>query len=304
MKDLGELKFFLGIEFVMSRHGILMCQRKYALELISESGLSGAKPAGTHLELNQKLTTTEFDKCFNTKNTNSDEVLKNPGTYQRLVGRLLYLTMTRPDIAFVVQVVSQCMHSPKVSHMEAALRVVTYLKQAPGLGLLMPEESSSKLTAYCDSDWGACIQTMRSVTGYLVKFGNALISWKSKKQSTVSRSLAEVEFRSMASCAAEVIWLTGLFNELGVKIELPTTLICNSKAAIQIADNPIFHERIKHIDIDCHFVREKISVGLLRTEHVNTEDQLADLLTKGLGKAQHEYLLGKFGLKNLFESSA
>ncbi|XP_019231436.1 PREDICTED: uncharacterized protein LOC109212260 [Nicotiana attenuata] len=152
MKDLGELKFFLGIEFARSRQGILMCQRKYALELISESGLSGAKPAATPLKLNQKLTTTEFDKCFSTKNTNSDEVLKNPGTYQRLVGRLLYLTMTRPDIAFMVQVLSQFMHCPKVSHMEAALRVVRYLKQAPGLGLLMPGESSSKLTAYCDSD--------------------------------------------------------------------------------------------------------------------------------------------------------
>ncbi|XP_019248858.1 PREDICTED: uncharacterized protein LOC109228134 [Nicotiana attenuata] len=122
--------------------------------------------------------------------------------------------MIRPDIAFVAQVLSQYMHCPKESHMEAALRVVRYLKEAPGLGLLMPTQNTNKLSAYCDSAWGACLQTRRSVTGYLVKFGDVLISWKSKKQETVSRSSAEAEFRSMASCTAEITWLVGLFKEL------------------------------------------------------------------------------------------
>ncbi|XP_018631224.1 uncharacterized mitochondrial protein AtMg00810-like [Nicotiana tomentosiformis] len=176
MKNLGELKFFLGIEFARSKRGILMCQRKYALEIISESGLSGAKPAGTPLELNQKLTLVEYDNCFKNDNTQVDEVLNNPGAYQRLIGRLLYLTMIRHDIAFVVQVISQYMHCPKISHMEATLRVVKYIKEAPGLGLFLPAESANQLSAYCDSDWGACIQTRRSVTWYLVKFGSALIS--------------------------------------------------------------------------------------------------------------------------------
>ncbi|XP_075092389.1 uncharacterized protein LOC142172624 [Nicotiana tabacum] len=148
------------------------------------------------------------------------------------------------------KVLSQFMHYPKNSHKETSLRVVQYINEAPALGLMMPAESSSKLIAYCDSDWGACIQTRRSVTGYLVKFGNALISRKSKKQSTISRSSTEAEFRSMASCAAEVTWLTSLYSELGVKIELSITLICDSKTAIQIAVNPLFHERTKHIDID------------------------------------------------------
>ncbi|XP_055824356.1 uncharacterized mitochondrial protein AtMg00810-like [Solanum dulcamara] len=112
--------------------------------------------------------------------------------------------MTRPDIAFPVQVLSQYMHSPKQSHMESALRVVRYLKEAPSLGLLMSSKDTNTLTAYCDSDWGACLETRRSVTGYLVKFGGSLISWKSKKQETVSRSSAETEFRRMANCAAEI----------------------------------------------------------------------------------------------------
>nr|XP_016485578.1 PREDICTED: uncharacterized mitochondrial protein AtMg00810-like [Nicotiana tabacum] len=107
MKDLGELEFFLGIEFARSKKGILMCQRKYALELISEAGLGGAKPSGAPLELNKKLTSVEYDKCFQNCKQEGDQELKNPSCYQRLVGRLLYLTMTRPDIAFAVQVLSQ-----------------------------------------------------------------------------------------------------------------------------------------------------------------------------------------------------
>ncbi|XP_049394283.1 uncharacterized mitochondrial protein AtMg00810-like [Solanum stenotomum] len=181
MKDLGELKFFLGIEFSRSSQGILMTQRKYALELVSESGLGGAKPACTPLEMNQKLTSIQYDEHIKHPQPENDTLLINPTKHQRLVGRLLYLTMTRPDLAFTAQVLSQFMHCPKQSHIEAALRVVRYIKEAPGLGLLMPAEQTTQLTAYCDSYWGSCLETRKSVTGYLVKFGGGLISWKSKK---------------------------------------------------------------------------------------------------------------------------
>uniref|UniRef100_M1CJ76 Retroelement pol polyprotein n=1 Tax=Solanum tuberosum TaxID=4113 RepID=M1CJ76_SOLTU len=172
------------------------------------------------------------------------------------------------------------------------------------MGLLMPAGTTNQLMTYCDSDWGACMETRRSVTGYLVKLGGAVISWKFKKQEIVSRSSAEAEFRSMAACTTELTWLVGLFNELGVQVQQPITLRCDSKASIQIAANPIFHERTKHIDIDCHFIREMISQGMIKTDHVSTEEQLADVLTKGLGRAQHEYLLRKLGLKDIFKPSA
>ncbi|XP_055825358.1 uncharacterized mitochondrial protein AtMg00810-like [Solanum dulcamara] len=209
MMDLGDLKFFLGIEW-------------------------GAKPEATPLEQNQKLTSAQYDECIRgTSNEgHEDHKLQDPSRYQRLVGRLLYLTMTRPDLAFSVQVLNQFMHCPKESHMEAALRVVRYIKEASGLGLLMPAEDTNKLLAYCDSDWGSCLEIRRSVIGYLVKLGEALISWKSKKGETISRSSAEAEFRSMAHCAAEVTWLIGLFEELGIHIELPITMVCDSKTAI------------------------------------------------------------------------
>ncbi|XP_019248387.1 PREDICTED: uncharacterized protein LOC109227642 [Nicotiana attenuata] len=127
-----------------------MCQRKYALELIAESGLGGAKPAGTPLEFNQNLTSEEYDKSV--KKGTQEDLLKDPGPYQRLVGRLIYLTMTRPDLGFVVQVLSQFMHRPEVSHMEVALRVVRYVKEEPGLGLFMLAQNTNQLLAYCDSD--------------------------------------------------------------------------------------------------------------------------------------------------------
>uniref|UniRef100_A0A3Q7GD21 Reverse transcriptase Ty1/copia-type domain-containing protein n=1 Tax=Solanum lycopersicum TaxID=4081 RepID=A0A3Q7GD21_SOLLC len=164
-----------------SKEGILMNQRKYALGLVSELGLAGCKPSSTPLEFNHKLTSTVFDE-FIGKNANAEDLLLDDfGKYQRLIGKLLYLTMTRPDIAFIVQVLSQYMHSPKSSHMEAALRVVRYIKGTAGLGLFMSSNKDNEMVAYCDSNWGACVETRRSVTGYMIKLGGALVSWKSKK---------------------------------------------------------------------------------------------------------------------------
>ncbi|XP_075099985.1 uncharacterized protein LOC142176384 [Nicotiana tabacum] len=158
-----------------SRKGILMCQGKYALELVSELGLASGKPVCTPLEFNHNLTSVEFDQEVN-NNASEDIILEDKGSYQRLIGRLLYLTMTRLDIAFVVQTLSQYMHAPKTSHMDATRRVVRYIKSTPGLGLFKPTGSCKHLITYCDSDWGACVQSRRLVTEYVVQFGDALIS--------------------------------------------------------------------------------------------------------------------------------
>ncbi|XP_070002145.1 uncharacterized mitochondrial protein AtMg00810-like [Nicotiana sylvestris] len=176
MKDLGELKYFLDIEFSRSENEIQMCQRKYALELVSELGMSGGKPVTTLLEFNHKITSIEFDKIVTKNCSDNDSEHEDKERYQRIVGRVLYLTMTRPDIAFVVQVLNQFMHDPKQSHISAAMRVIKYIMGTPGLGLFMPAGENMKLTAYCESDWGACVETRRSVTSYVIKFGEALIS--------------------------------------------------------------------------------------------------------------------------------
>uniref|UniRef100_A0A3Q7GVD8 Uncharacterized protein n=1 Tax=Solanum lycopersicum TaxID=4081 RepID=A0A3Q7GVD8_SOLLC len=188
IKDLGNLKYFLGIELARNRDGILMHQRKYVVELISDLGFTGAKPFQTPFQVNKKLTSFELDDTYH--------LLSDPGEYQRLIGRLLYLTITRPDIASALQCLSPYMHSPRVSHMVAAIRIIKYVKQSPGLGVIMSANVFSCLTAYCDVDWAACIDTRNSVTGFLIKLGDSPISWKSKKQSTISRSSAEAEYKS------------------------------------------------------------------------------------------------------------
>ncbi|XP_070035123.1 uncharacterized mitochondrial protein AtMg00810-like [Nicotiana tomentosiformis] len=223
VKDLGELRYFLGIEVLRSKEGILLTQRKYALQLISEAGLAAAKPIFTPIELNQKLTTMDYDKHVGVKGY---EELEDIGSYQRLIGKLLYLTITRPGLSFAVQ--------------DAALRVVGYVKSAPGLGILLCTGPINSISAYYDSDWASCPNTRRSVIGYIIKLGDSLLSWKSKKQQTVSQNSAEAEYRSLAAAAEEITWFLGLLKELQVHVHQPVPLHCDSKAALQIAANPSF----------------------------------------------------------------
>jgi len=197
--------------------------------LVSNCGLRGSKPASTPLESGVKLTTVDYDEATG---RTDDPLCTDVTAYQRLIGRLLYLTTTRPDISFAVQVLSQFMQRPKVSHWEAALRLVKYIKGCPGQGILLSSGPSNQMEAFCDSDWAACPNTRRSVTGYVIKLGNSLISWKSKKQHTVSRSSAEVEYMSMAAAVSEVIWLLGVLKELNVNVATHVRLHCDSKAAI------------------------------------------------------------------------
>uniref|UniRef100_A0A3Q7FKL7 Reverse transcriptase Ty1/copia-type domain-containing protein n=1 Tax=Solanum lycopersicum TaxID=4081 RepID=A0A3Q7FKL7_SOLLC len=236
IKDLGELRYFLGIEFLRSSKGILMTQRKYILELISEWGLAGAKPAITPLEQHMKFTTSDYDKHLrkHDNNESDDPQLIDKHVYQRLVGKLLYVAVTRPDISYAVQTLSQFMHDPKQSHLEGALHVVRYLKGRPGLGILLSSKRDCTLRGFCDSDWASCAVTRKSVTGYCMKLGNSLISWKSKKQETISRSTAEAEYRSMASAVAEVIWLVGLLEEMNMKNLLCSWLLLLSTSNLSV----------------------------------------------------------------------
>ncbi|CAH9146720.1 unnamed protein product [Cuscuta epithymum] len=284
MKDLGFLKYFLGIEVARSADGIFLCQRKYTLDIISETGLLGAKPTHFPIEQNHNLAISQSD------------FLADPEAYRRLVGRLLYLSFTRPDLAYAVHILSQFMQAPRQDHWTAALRVVRYLKGTPGQGILLSSTCDLTLTGWCDSDWASCPLTRWSLTGWIVFLGTSPISWKTKKQHTVSRSSTEAEYRSMAATTAELKWAKGLLLSLGIDHPRSMTLYCDNNSALHIAHNPVFHERTKHIEVDCHYVRDAIQAGLLVARHVSTTDQLADIFTKALGKRQFLYLLHKLGI--------
>ncbi|XP_073119562.1 uncharacterized protein [Henckelia pumila] len=258
LKDLGLLKYFLGIEIARSKMGISINQRKYTIDILQEAGLLGAKPAKFPMEQSLKLTPTE------------GELLKDATHYRRLVGKLIYLTITRPEISFSVNTLSQFMQQPRRPHLDAVHRLLRYLKNSPGQGLFFPSQNNVNLVGFCDADWAGDITTRRSVTGYCVFLGKALISWKSKKQTNVSRSSAEAEYRSMASIAS-----------------------------MHIAANPVFHERTKHIEIDCHFIRERIDKGEIKTAYISSENQVADIFTKALGQVLFYSLVRKLGVLDI-----
>nr|XP_043609556.1 secreted RxLR effector protein 161-like [Erigeron canadensis] len=249
--------------------------------------MEGCRPSLFPIEQNLKLV------------TNEDDSKVAAGSYRRLIGRLLYLQATRPDIAYSVNTLSQFVSDPRKSHMDAVTRILRYLKATSGQSILLPKEGGTNLVGYSDSDWLGCPLIRRSRTGYLILLGGAPISWKTKKQSVVSRSSAEAEYRAMAQTVSEIIWLHWLLQELGITQLSSTTLFCDNQAARHIANNPVFHERTKHVEMDCYFVRERVESKEICPMPIDSKLQLADLLMKGLGAVQLRFLLDKLGVVNL-----
>ncbi|KAJ7982467.1 Retrovirus-related Pol polyprotein from transposon TNT 1-94 [Quillaja saponaria] len=263
-----------------------------------------SKPVYTPMDPNTKLV------------PDKGELLTNPEQYRRLVGKLNYLTVTRPDIAFATSMVSQFLSQPRTSHWNAVISILRYLKTAPGKGLLyknhghtlvrghgrghtlVHKHNSTPVQGYSDADWADSQFDRRSTTGYYIFLGGNLVSWKSKKQIVVAKSSAESEYRAMTHTTAELVWLKNLLDELGFQHSQPMELICDNQATLHIASNPIFHERTKHIEVDCHFVREKLMDNTIKTTYVKLEDQLADLFTKSLIGNRLRYLCNKLGTYN------
>ncbi|KAI3441040.1 Protein kinase domain-containing protein [Psidium guajava] len=266
-KDLGPLGYFLGIE---------------------DTGLSGAKYCESPMLPGDKLMPQEGSP------------IPEPERYRRLVGKLNYLTMTRPDVAFLVSVVSQFMADPRVPHWEAALRIVKYLKKDPGKGVIYQNHGHSRIEAFCDADWAGSPADRRSTSGFTIFMGGNLVSWKSKKQDVVARSSCEAEYRSMASTTAEIMWLQQLLTEIGYSIDCPSKLWCDNQSALHIRDNPVFHERTKHIEVDCHFVRDALLRNVIEFGYIRTSDQLADILTKSTTGKRIEFICNKLGMMNIY----
>ncbi|KAM1296793.1 hypothetical protein ACFX2I_023596 [Malus domestica] len=279
MKDLGPLSYFLGIEVKYNGDAMHLCQSKYALDLLTRTKFTAAKPISTPVSSGQKLSAYVGDPYANSE------------LYRSVVGALQYLTITRPDLSYAVNQICQFMHSPKNTHWMAVKRILRYLKATYNHGLLY-KPGTATLTAYSDADYAGNPDTRHSTGGFCVYLGSNLVSWSSKKQKTVSRSSAEAEYRQLAYTAAELSWLRSLYKDLHLHL-VPPTIWCDNISSIALASNPVFHSRTKHLEVDYHYVREKVVRKQLFVSYVCSQDQLADIFTKGLSSSRFKFLVSK-----------
>jgi hypothetical protein len=278
LKDLGELHYFLGIEVKRIRDGILLSQEKYATDLLKKAGMATCKPTVTPLSTSEKLSAHVGDAL------GSEDATK----YRSIVGGLQYLTLTRPDISFAINKVCQYLHAPTTQHWTAVKRILRYVKGTADIGLKIKQSSSWLISAFSDADWAGCLDDRKSTGGFAVFLGSNLISWSARKQATVSRSSTEAEYKAMGNATAEVMWIQTLLDELNIACPRTARLWCDNMGAKYLSSNPVFHARTKHIEVDYHFIRDRVLQKRLDVQFISTNDQVADGFTKPLTQQKLE----------------
>ncbi|GKV35863.1 hypothetical protein SLEP1_g44069 [Rubroshorea leprosula] len=226
--------------------------------------------------------------------TNVDE-----GVYRSMIGSLLYLSATRPDIMHVVSLLSRFMHSPTEVHLKGVKRIFRYLKATASFGVFYPRAEKIKLLGFCDSDWAGSEDDMKSTTGFCFTLGSGVISWCSQKQVALAQSTAEAEYIAATTAVDQAIWLRKLLVDVHHAQSNPTEMLCDSKAAVAIAKNPVFHGKTKHFKLKYHIVRVVENDGDIVMVHCSSEENVADIFTKGLQKIRFEALRNKLGVCSL-----
>ncbi|PNX86396.1 putative LRR receptor-like protein kinase, partial [Trifolium pratense] len=206
--------------------------------------------------------------------------------YRSLIGSLLYLTATRPDIMYATSLLSRFMQKPSQIHFGAGKRILRYLQGTKEYGMWYKSIGNSKLLGYTDSDWAGSLDDMKSTSGYAFSLGSGFFSWASKKQATVAQSTAEAEYVAAAEATSQSIWLRRILGDMGEQVDEPTIIYCDNKSAIAMANNPVHHHRTKHIAIKYHFIREANTTKQIQLEYCTTEEQIADIFTKALPRAR------------------
>ncbi|CAN6470368.1 unnamed protein product [Victoria cruziana] len=267
LKDLGKLRYFLRIELARSKIGLILNQRKYTLDLLKETGKLGCRLVSIPIDANHKI---------------------------------IYVTLTRLDITYVVNVVSQFMHAPTSIHLAAVDRILCYLKKNLGRSLLYTKREKVFIKAYTDADWAGSVDDRRSTYGYCVYLGGNIVIWRSKKQSFCARSSAEAEYRAIVMGVVEILWVKILLRDIGIQVDDMMKLYCDNKAAISLSNNPVMHDQTKHVEIDRHFVHKKIDSKEFILPYIKTKEQIADMFAKGLYSGGFKRNVCKLGMFDIY----
>ncbi|GJU29554.1 hypothetical protein Tco_1173143 [Tanacetum coccineum] len=280
MSSMGELTFFLGLQVQQKKKGIFISQDKYVHEILRKFNYTDVKSASTPTDLEKPLV------------QDGDAADVDEHLYRSMIGSLMYLTASRPDIMFAVCACARFQVSPKTSHLLAVKRIFRYLKGKPSLGLWYPKDSPLELVAYTDSDYAGATQDRKSTTGGCQFLGSRLISWQCKKQTVVATSTTEAEYVAAANCCGQVLWIQNQLLDYGYNF-MNTVIYIDNTSTICIIENPVQHSKTKHIEIRHHFIRDCNAKKLIQMAKIDTEHNVADLLTKGFDAGRFQYLVSK-----------
>eukprot|EP00253_Pinus_taeda_P028262 PITA_28262 len=283
MTELEHLHYFLGLQVLQAKEGISLSQSKYACDILRHFHMEDCNPAPSPFHSGVKLSVS----CT------SPEV--DATLYRQLVGKLLYLTHTRPDLSFAVGLVARFLQNPRESHWKAAKRILRYVRGTIQFGIHYSAKATPLLVGFTDSDWAGDPDDRKSTAGYFFTLGSGPITWACKKQAAISLSSAEAEYRGAVEASKEALWLRQILSEFGFEQQHPTTLWCDNQSAIQLCKDPVQHQRSKHIELNMHFIRKLIHDHVLEVQYCSTDDQVADIFTKALTEAKFtklRYMLG------------
>ena len=273
MSMMGELKYFLGFQIKQLKEGTFLCQTKYIADMLKKFDIEGAKPIKTPMSTNGHLDLNNEGKSVDQK------------VYRSMIGSLLYLCASRPDIMLSVCMCARFQAAPKECHLVAVKIILRYLIHTPTLGLWYPKGSSFDLLGYSDSYYAGCKVDRKSTTGTCQFLGRSLVSWSSKKQNSVALSTAEAEYVAAGACCAQLLWMKRTLSDYGCEFsKIP--LLCDNESAIKLANNPVQYSQTKHIDIRYHFLRDHETKGDIAIRHVRTDKQLADIFIKPLDETR------------------
>ncbi|GJV25226.1 putative ribonuclease H-like domain-containing protein [Tanacetum coccineum] len=286
MSSMGELTFFLGLQVKQQPDGIFISQDKYVADILKKFDFWSIRIATTPIESNKPLI----------KDEDGEDV--DVHVYRSMIGSLMYLTASRPDIMFAVCACARFQVTPKASHLNAVKRIFRYLKHQPKLGLWYPRDSPFELEAFSDSDYGGASLDRKSTTGGCQFLGRRLISWQCKKQTIVANSTIEAEYVAAANCCGQVLWIQNQMMDYGYNF-MNTRIHIDNESIISVIKNPVAHSRTKHIKIRFHFIKDYYKKRLIEVIKIHTDSNVANLLTKRFDVTRFNFLVVSIGMLNL-----